>query len=215
MKGKKLVIRAGDRYGRLVVINETGSRNGYRYIMCTCDCGNSFETKLTFLTTGQSRSCGCIKRGNVGQPTHGFSRSKLYKVWISMKQRCLNKRCSVFKHYGGRGIKLCSEWTEFEPFKAWAVSRGYNEGLTIDRIDNDKGYSPENCRWVTMAKQGINRRTNRIIEFNGRTQTLKEWAEEIGVDINTLRKRLINWPIERALTEKANESYSRRVIIAR
>ena len=109
-----------------------------------------------------------------------------------MKQRCLNKRCSVFKHYGGRGIKLCSEWAEFEPFKAWAVSRGYNEGLTIDRIDNDKGYSPENCRWATWNEQAKNKRNSIFITHNGEIKVLPDWCREF------------NFPYKKALQRYKN-----------
>lgn len=200
MKGKRVEVHPGDRYGRLVILSDNGSRNGYRYMLCICDCGNVFETKLTFLTTGQSKSCGCIKRENVGQPIHGGSRGKLYKVWTSMKQRCFNENCIVYHHYGERGITVCSEWMDFNSFRKWAESNGYEDGLTLDRTDNNGIYSPANCRWVPMSVQCCNRRNNRIVEFKGNSKTLHEWATEIGIKDGTLSKRLRKWPLEKALT---------------
>lgn len=155
---KKIDVKTGDRYGRLTIVRELPSRNGYRYVECLCDCGNYANTKLTFLRIGQSKSCGCLRKENVGVTSHNDSHNKLYKVWTSMKQRCLNSKNQAYTYYGGRGITICSEWLNYTAFKNWAYDKGYADNLTIDRIDNNGNYTPGNCRWVTMAVQCTNKR---------------------------------------------------------
>jgi hypothetical protein len=135
---------------------------------------------------------------------HGEGKTRLYSSWRSMKQRCQNPRAHAFEEYGGRGIKVCDEWSDsFYAFKEWALSNGYHEGLSIDRIDNDKGYEPSNCRWATRSEQQRNRRNNRMVTFNNETKTMSEWAACLGIERNVLWNRLYRygWPIERALTE--------------
>ena len=123
-----------------------------------------------------------------------------------MKRRCLNKNDARYKDYGGRGITVCKEWLEFLTFYNWASSAGYADGLSIDRIDNNKGYSPENCRWVTMSYQALNKRTNRNISFNGETKTIKEWSDIFGINYTTLKVRLDRgWDIEDALTRNVKK----------
>ena len=125
-----------------------------------------------------------------------------------MRQRCNNPNVHGYKYYGARGITVCDEWSDFRIFQKWALEHGYSEGLTIDRIDNDKGYSPENCRWVDRFVQARNTRAAHIIEYNGESMTLREWAERIGMSENTLSNRIFSgWPIERALTEPVNEKF--------
>lgn len=137
-----------------------------------------------------------------GNYIHGLSRHQLYGVWSTMKARCANTKNKKYPRYGGRGITVCEEWQTFEPFYEWAMANGYRNNLTIDRIDNDGDYCPENCRWVTLQKQANNTSKTIKIEFNGETKTLSEWAEIIGVDRVCLWKRIYlrNWPIAKALT---------------
>jgi len=123
-------------------------------------------------------------------------------IWSKMKQRCQNPKDSNFKAYGGRGIKVCAEWQDYRNFSAWAKLNGYSDDLTIDRKDNDKGYSPENCRWTDAKAQANNRRNNRMVTYKGITQTLQQWADEIGIQTATLRYRLNNWSNDRALIER-------------
>lgn len=128
---------------------------------------------------------------------------RLRAVYTSMKQRCYNKKARTYPNYGGRGIKICDEWLEsFATFAVWSVLNGYEQGLSIDRIDNDGDYSPENCRWVTQKIQGNNQRTNRLITYNGKTQTMAEWADEIDINYACLESRInrLGWSIEKALT---------------
>lgn len=117
-----------------------------------------------------------------------------------MKERCLNEHDAEYHNYGGRGISVCAEWMEFEPFKNWALSNGYANDLTIDRIDVNGNYCPENCRWTTYKVQANNKRNNRFVEYDGRRQTIAQWAEEIGMDYNALLYRLTNFSTEKAFT---------------
>lgn len=142
---------------------------------------------------------------------HGEHGTRLYGIWKNMKYRCSNPNSPAYKDYGARGIFVCAEWQQYEPFRAWAIANGYRENLTIDRIENDKGYSPDNCRWATMKTQSNNTRMNRIIEFDGAEHTLTEWAEITGVCVATLWDRLKNgWSIERALTEPVHNNGGNR-----
>ena len=135
--------------------------------------------------------------------------SRLSCIFRGIKSRCYNPHHRYYAYYGGRGIKVCNEWFTphshegFRAFKAWALENGYQEGLTIDRIDNDKGYSPDNCRWVTMLVQGNNRSYCHYITFNGVTKTLMEWSRELEIPYITLKQRLnkYGWPVEKALSK--------------
>lgn len=131
------------------------------------------------------------------------SRSRLYTTWNNMKQRCSNAARRDFPAYGGRGITVCDEWQKsFWAFYHWAMASGYEPHLTLDRIETDGPYCPENCRWATKKDQANNRRTNRFLTHEGRTQSMKQWADELGMDHTTLWRRLAyGWPVERALTE--------------
>ena len=125
-----------------------------------------------------------------------------------MKDRCLNEKDVSYKNYGGRGIKLCNEWMDFETFQKWALANGYSDKLTIDRIDVNGNYCPENCRWATWKEQANNKRNNHFIEFDGRRQTLSQWAKEIGIDCTSLLERLSKHPLEKALTMPSAKSAS-------
>lgn len=124
-------------------------------------------------------------------PIHGMRHTRLYKVWEAMKRRCNNPKDSRFERYGGRGIKVCAEWeNSFERFAEWAFANGYREQLTIDRIDNNKGYSPDNCRWATHKEQNRNYSRNHRLTFNGKTQCVADWAKETGLNGSTILYRL-------------------------
>ena len=124
------------------------------------------------------------------QPIHGMAKTRLYRCWISMKQRCEWAKHKEFDRYGGRGIFVCNEWKTFGPFMAWAMENGYKDNLTIERIDNDKGYSPENCRWATKAEQSYNKSNNVMLTYKGETKCLTEWARKIGICPDSLKDRL-------------------------
>lgn len=131
---------------------------------------------------------------------HGMYGTKLYKSWTGMLQRCNNPNDPQYINYSGRGITVCEEWKKPEIFFSWAFSHGYHEGLTIDRIDNNKGYFPDNCRWITMDAQQRNKRNNRVIEFNGEKHCVAEWAEITGISWRVILYRLDNWPVEKVFT---------------
>ena len=156
----------GKRFGRLTVIGRAEKGKFGSAWLCKCDCGKEKVVSRSHLTSGETRSCGCLQREHqeTGSITHGGTHEKLYGVWSAMKRRCLNKNCSEYKYYGGRGIAVCEEWLhDYAVFREWSLASGYveNEGrnvLTLDRTDNDGPYAPWNCRWVDMKTQVHNRK---------------------------------------------------------
>lgn len=174
---------------------------------CKCDCGNNNIISANKLTSGKTKSCGCLKKETAKPPVivkHGMSYSRLYQVWKDMKGRCCDLNNKRYANYGGRGIKVCDEWLTFENFCKWALSDGYSDDLTIDRINNDGNYEPSNCRWATKKIQANNRRTNHLLTYKGETHTLKEWAEITGINYSTLVARInrLGWSIEKILNKK-------------
>lgn len=135
---------------------------------------------------------------------HGMSYTKIYGVWHAMNERCQNHKHKCFKNYGGKGITVCAEWQEFVPFYEWAMSNGYHEGLTIDRIDSNGNYEPSNCRWVDRFVQNSNTSRNRYLTYDGKTQTLSQWAREIGIARHALHARIKRHGVEKALSVKGN-----------
>lgn len=203
--GKERVNIIGKRFGRLTVI-ELSHIDGYtRMFRCQCDCGKTIIVAKNNLTTGKQVSCGCLKAQRIGDMNRlpeGYLR--LGKIFHTMKYRCYDPKSNRYSRYGGRGIKICDEWlNDVDAFRSWAISNGYRDGLSIDRIDNDKGYCPENCRWVDRSEQLSNYSKNVMIEFNGKKMTLSQWSRELGIPKSTLhnRIRVHGWSIERALTE--------------
>lgn len=205
----KAIDLTGQRFGRLVVLSRTDNKGKNTAWLCKCDCGNITKVITPNLKGGKSKSCGCgvidslIKRSR----THGEShKTRLYSIWRGMKDRCYRQTHPYYNHYGGRGITVCPEWkTSYVAFRDWAKSHGYSDDLSIDRIDNDKGYSPENCRWASNAQQANNQSRNRQITFQGRTQNLTQWAEELGISFPVLHYRLKHgWSIEDSLTTPTN-----------
>jgi hypothetical protein len=207
----KAIDISGQRFGRLIAIKPDNSKrpaNSTRlYWLCKCDCGNYSTTSGADLRSGKVRSCGCLhdEMASLRFYKHGQSGSKLSMVWQAMKQRCGNSHCKDFPSYGGRGINVCHEWQiDFATFYDWAITNGYHEGLSIDRIDVDGNYEPMNCRWVNMKVQANNERKNHRISFKGETHTLAEWAEITGQTQSTLSARInrYRWPLDKALTIK-------------
>lgn len=197
---------SGNRYGRLTVLSlsERRKRNNGQYRLfykCLCDCGEITIARSDRLKDGTTKSCGClsIEKNKKRFFKHGMSKTYLYKTWLSMINRCRNENCSVYKYYGGRGIAVCDEWkTNYLAFYEWAIANGYNDDknesgkriLTIDRIDNDKGYSPDNCRWITFKEQQRNRRNNRYVDYKGEKVPLSVVSEAEQIPYTTLCERL-------------------------
>ena len=141
---------------------------------------------------------------------HGMHNTRLYRIWRGIKQRCTNPNYHSYADYGGRGITVCDEWLEFEPFRDWALANGYRDDFTIDRIDSNGSYTPENSRWASMRTQQNNKRNNRKLTYNGITRTVPEWARITNIPVTAIYKRMKhNWPAERILTEKIR-TYTRR-----
>ena len=197
---------AGRKFGRLTVLEYAYTKNGTAIWKCRCECGKVAYPSSGNLLSGNSKSCGCLHDEELKKrvTTHGETKTRLYNIWHKMIQRCCNPKEKAFENYGGRGISVCKEWRNgFEVFKEWAVANGYSDNLTIDRIDNDGDYEPKNCRWATTEVQANNKRSNRFIAYNGKTQTIKQWADELGINYYTLQSRITkrHWDIERALTK--------------
>lgn len=195
----------GERYGCLTVIGR-----GEDYIsknnkhtptwICKCDCGKTTRTTRTNLINGKTKYCGC--KSPRFEEKHGKSRTRIYRIWASMKERCENENHIHYSNYGKRGITVCDEWkNDFQAFYDWAMASGYKDNLTLDRKDNGKGYSPDNCRWATQKEQGRNRRDNHFLTFNGETHVISEWAEITGINRETLFGRIrAGWKTEDILT---------------
>ena len=204
----KIIDIAGQRFGRLKVVKFIERINKKSLFECICDCGNIKNIDSKNLKKGTTKSCGCLSKENSIQQglknskTHGKTNTKLYHKWIDIKNRCYNKNDTSYKHYGGRGIVVCNEWkNDFQTFYDWAMANGYSDNLTIDRIDNSLGYSPENCRWATRKEQANNRRSNKLLKYNGKTQNLTQWANELCINYDVLRNRLKRgWSIEKTLS---------------
>lgn len=199
-----LVDITGNRYGKLIVVERAGT---YKYgevtWLCQCDCGKQSTVRSSSLRRGDTKSCGCIAAGLARKrlETHGMSKTRLFHIWSMMLERCYRSYNKSYPRYGGRGILICDEWkNNFSSFYEWASSNGYSDALSIDRIDNDKGYYPENCRWTTVKEQANNRSTNNLLSACGRTQTLVQWASERGVQPDTIAHRIKHgWPVKCAI----------------
>lgn len=196
----KFIDLTGQKFGRLLVLGRAkNSRTGITRFNCLCDCGKRSIVTGVQLRNGHTQSCGCLRKDLL--ITHNATNSRLYTLWWGIKSRCNNSKCRGYKDYGGRGIKICKEWLDFQNFHDWAHANGYNDTLTIDRIDVNGNYCPENCRWADMKFQGNHRRNNRIIEFQNQTHTVSEWSAITGINIATLYARLDRgWSAEKALS---------------
>lgn len=219
----KVLDLTGQRFGRLTAIERVGSnKRGQSLWSCKCDCGSVVVVVGTELNCGHVKSCGCIrhdkliaynksaeKRAKTAEynkthkTTHGLRHTRLYKEWQSMKRRCDCKSWRDYKNYGGRGITVCDEWrNDFMAFHDWAMANGYDDSLSLDRIDVNGNYEPSNCRWVTLKHQANNKRNSHFLEYNGEVKTIAQWAEELGIKYRTLSSRINTrgWSVEKALT---------------
>lgn len=178
----------GIRFGRLTVLEKAGvqgqGKRGSRSLWrCRCDCGNEIIVIRNSLVCGNTRSCGCLEQENkkTMHLKHGMAKTRLWKIWIDMGNRCGRKEDKSYPYYGARGISVCEEWAEFSAFKKWALESGYDDSLTIERIDTNGDYCPTNCRWATRKEQTRNRRTTKKVMYLGGEKTIGEIAEIEGI----------------------------------
>lgn len=179
----------GMKFGKLEVIKYLYTNEKRKTIyLCKCECGNLKEIKRNSLVSGHTKSCGCIKK--TGNLKHGQRNTKLYGTWLNIKDRCNNKNNSHFKYYGKKGIKMCDEWTnDFATFMKWALENGYVEGLSIERIDNNKGYNPNNCKWIAKEKQARNRSSTKFQIINEKKMSLIEISKKFNIKPSTIYAR--------------------------
>lgn len=199
----------GYRNNHLTIISDSYLVNGRRMVMVKCDCGKEREIRLDNVKSGNNKTCGCHIESQPQNHNYKDGRcgTRIYSIYRHMKNRT-SPRYHERKYYFDRGIHICDEWLGqdgFEKFKEWSLANGYNDSLTIDRINNDKGYCPENCRWVSMAVQNRNKRSNINISFNGKTQCISDWSKEIGISVSTIQARLyLGWDAVEAITTPLN-----------
>lgn len=197
----------GKTFGELKVLKYTGTKKWrLAWYLCQCSCGCKIEIDSKRLVTGAKTHCGC--KNTYPHRKHNGCGTRLYRIWKSMKARCYNKNNENYKLYGARGISICEEWmNDFVNFRDWAMLNGYNEYLTIDRIDNNGNYEPSNCRWVTVKVQSNNRRTNHLITYKNQTHTISEWSEILNIPQMVISGRLQQgWDINRTFTQKIRKS---------
>jgi hypothetical protein len=195
---RRLIDLVGRKFGKLTVLERAQEKSkGNTLWLCKCDCGNTSLVQGGSLRGEAVRSCGCLQKEKATK--HGMEGTSIYLVWASMKARCSDENKEFYKYYGGRGIAVCDRWKDFENFYADMGDRP--EGLSLDRIDNNKGYSPDNCRWATNLQQRRNTRINTWLEFNGERRVLTEWAEIVNLSPATIRSRLrASWTVDKALS---------------
>lgn len=194
-------VKAGDKFGKLTIkcLHEDGKWDT-RTWLCICECGNETIVKERLLKDGHRKSCGCLRGKHM--ITHGETKTRLFKIWSAMNERCERKAHVHYKDYGGRGITVCDEWKEFISFRDWSLKNGYAENLSLDRKDVDGNYEPSNCRWVTMKVQHNNKRNNHKLEYKSEIHTISEWSEITGIRKTTIRERIkCGWSVEDALTK--------------
>lgn len=222
----------GQKFGRLTVIKRIGNKGHNQFYLCKCDCGKEKVILKSSLISGRTKSCGCLKSHLLAErnrkykltgkmhkknTTHNLSKTTIYKKYLGIKERCFNKNCEAYKYYGGRGITVCDEWkNNFQNFYDWAMSNGYKDDLTIERIDFNGNYCPANCKWIPRSEQTKNRRNVHKITYKGKTQSLSDWARELNISFNTLYQRVITskWNITKSFEKpilKRNRVYKQAI----
>lgn len=183
-----------EKYNKLTIIAIDGKyKNRKIKYKCQCDCGNITYSDISSLKNGNTKSCGCLKSGYIKNlnKKHNESKTRLYRIWVGIKNRCYNPKAYSYKNYGGRGITMCDEWkNNYENFREWANKNGYQDYLSIERKNYNGNYCPENCEWATAYVQSNNTRRNRFLTINGITRTISQWANESNISSHTIRRRI-------------------------
>lgn len=196
----------GLKQGRLQIIQISPEKhsNGSTQFICQCDCGNIFVTTYSSIKRGTS-SCGCLNR-EATTITHGMTGTRMYGIWKGIKARCYCPSATNYTEYGGRGIKVCDEWLyDFTNFYTWSINNGYNDGLTLDRINGDGNYEPSNCRWITMLEQANNKRNNIKIQYYGREFTLRDFCSLLNMSYEKVRYHYNNGSLFDLIEKKQKE----------
>lgn len=198
----------GQKFGNWTVLSfshkeRVSSKEYKNYYICKCKCGTIRKVMRSNLLKGISTSCGCLQRKKTSEhnATHGQSSKRIYAIWQNMKERCYRTKRHNYSNYGGRGIAVCDEWkNDFQAFYDWAMANGYKEDLTIDRINVNGNYEPNNCRWVTQEIQRLNKTTTKYITYKNETKPLMVWCQELGLNYHKIIERLnkLGWSTERA-----------------
>lgn len=209
---KKLIEEmTGRRYGMLRVLGASPDRilpSGKKESMCLCecDCGKIKAIRVASLKNGNTKSCGCYRNKCSSErmharATHGLGGTKIYGVWKCMIDRCQNPNNKSYKNYGGKGVDVCSEWQDVNVFVEWALMSGYKDGLTLERVNNNQGYYPDNCIWADRYVQNNHTSRNHLLTYMGRTQTMAQWSRELGLSYSAIKTRInrYGWPTEVAL----------------
>lgn len=200
--GKPAKDLTGERFGSLVILRRDRTIGHSVRWACRCDCGKETSVYGQNLRSVRRpiRSCGC----GAHPVRHGMTETRLYQTWASMFARCRYGNHRARKYYADRGITVCTAWRSFETFRDWALANGYRNDLTLDRINNDEGYSPGNCRFIPAAEQNRNKANHRMLMHSGETLALYQWSARTGIRLATLHNRLSRgWSVERALTTPA------------
>lgn len=192
----------GKVFGNLTAVRFHSKKGAIPYWLFRCTCGVEKVINAYMVIHGHTKSCGCLRKNVITK--HGKVGTSLYTTWRGIKDRCYNKSVKAYKNYGGRGITMCTEWKkDFMSFYNWAIENGYKKGLSIDRINNDKGYCPENCRWVTRKEQNRNYRRNRILTYKGETLCFADLCKKYNVGFTTAYYRLkVGKPLDEVFSSK-------------
>lgn len=201
----------GKIFGKLTVIKEVGHPKAGIYLWeCECNCSNHTHIIVNgnALRSGNTKSCGCIHTEQLQQRNkqgrkYNKEDKRLVRIWRAMMSRCYKTHSYGYKWYGAKGIRVCEEWHEFENFKDWALNNNYKDDLTIERIDNNEDYKPENCKWADWETQANHTSSNKLITYNNKTQSLSLWVKELGLDYYRTKARInsCGWSIEDAFTK--------------